>query len=217
MAVREIKIAGFPSLRKRCREIKKIDERIKELAKDLQDTVVACDDGIGLASSQVGILRRMFVINMGESGEEPEVIINPEIISYEGYDIDTEGCLSLPDCYGLVERPFKIKIKYLDLEGREHEEEAEGLRARCMLHELDHLNGIMFLDRSLEGEDYLVDEDKVFKHRRFPGFEEIEVPEEYLYNYSDEDIDAYVKRLEAGEADEDLDREKLKAQAESNK
>mgnify|MGYP002738953199 CR=1 FL=1 len=104
-------------------------------------------DGIGLAAPQVGILRRVITVDVGQG---PYKMINPEILKTEGSEIDIEGCLSVPNFNGTVERPAKIKMKYLDIEGKENIIEATGLFARCICHEIDHLDGILFKDKYID-------------------------------------------------------------------
>lgn len=132
-------------LRKKTRIVEKFDERLKELATDMIETMHEAN-GVGLAAPQVGILRRMFVMNV-DPEEGDLVIVNPEIIDPEGADVAYEGCLSVPQMYGQVKRPTRLKLKYQDLQGEVQEIEAEGLKARCICHETDHINGIMFTDK----------------------------------------------------------------------
>lgn len=103
--------------------------------------------GIGLAAPQVGILRRVIVVNVGQGTYK---MINPEILEAEGSDIDIEGCLSVPNFNGTVERPQKIKVKYTDIDGNDQEIVAEDLFARCICHEIDHLDGILFTDKYID-------------------------------------------------------------------
>lgn len=151
MALRNIvKIgeAGEAVLHQKSREVKRFDDRLKTLAEDMIETMHA-SNGIGLAANQVGILKSIFVMNViPEEGDI--VIINPEITELEEdqeEDIDYEGCLSLPEMFGKVKRSSKILLKYQDLSGQDHEMVAEGLKARCIQHEADHLDGIMFTDK----------------------------------------------------------------------
>ncbi|KPU28275.1 peptide deformylase [Caloranaerobacter sp. TR13] len=143
MAIRQLRYIGDPILRKKSREVTKIDERIKVLLDDMLETMYK-NEGVGLAAPQVGILKRVIVIDIGEG---PIKLINPEIISMEDEIIDVEGCLSVPGESGEVKRPGKVKIKYLDENGKELIIEGTGLLARALCHEIDHLNGILFVDK----------------------------------------------------------------------
>ncbi len=146
MALRQVRIDGDPILRKKSKEIGEITDRIKLLLEDMVDTMVE-EDGVGLAAPQIGILRRAIVVDIGEG---PIKMINPEILSEEGEEIDTEGCLSVPGRAGTVARPKNIKFKYLDLEGEEQELEVGDLFARVICHEIDHLNGVLYIDKMIE-------------------------------------------------------------------
>ncbi len=143
MAIRYIRKEGDPILRKKSREIKNIDERIKELAGDMLDTMYD-SEGVGLAAPQVGILKRIIVIDVGEG---PITLINPELVFEEGKQEEIEGCLSVPGKAGIVVRPELIKVKGLDIEGNEVLIKGEDFLARALSHEIDHLNGILFIDK----------------------------------------------------------------------
>lgn len=146
MALRVIRTDEDPLLRKKSREIKEVNDRIKVLLDDMVETMNNAN-GVGLAAPQIGILRRCVVVDVGLGTYK---MINPEIIETEGSEIDIEGCLSVPDFNGTVERPAKIKVKYLDEEGQEKIIEARGLFARCICHEIDHLDGILFTDKYID-------------------------------------------------------------------
>ncbi|WP_069650209.1 peptide deformylase [Caloranaerobacter ferrireducens] len=146
MAIRQLRYIGDPILRKKSREVAKIDERIKVLLDDMLETMYK-NEGVGLAAPQVGILKRVVVIDIGEG---PIKLINPEIISMEGEVIDVEGCLSVPGESGEVKRPNKVKVKYLDENGKELMIEGTGLLARALCHEIDHLNGVLFVDKVIQ-------------------------------------------------------------------
>ncbi|WP_160675736.1 peptide deformylase [Clostridium sp. C8-1-8] len=146
MALRNIRTIGDEILRKRCREVDVINDRIKTLANDMIETMYS-EDGVGLAAPQVGILKRIFVVDVYDD-YGPRVFINPEILETEGEQIDMEGCLSIPGEQSEVTRPNKVKVKALNLEGKEFVLEAEGLLARAICHENDHLNGVLFVDYS---------------------------------------------------------------------
>ena len=143
MALRNIRKFGDDVLRKRCREVEEIDNRLLTLIEDMKETMYDAD-GVGLAAPQVGILKRLFVIDIGEG---PLVFINPEIVETSGSQIDEEGCLSLPGETEEVMRPNYVRARALNEKNEEVEIEAEGLLARAILHEYDHLNGTLFIDR----------------------------------------------------------------------
>lgn len=150
MALREIRLEEDPILRKKSREITEITDRIKVLLEDMIETMEDAN-GVGLAAPQVGILRRAIVLDIGEG---PIKMINPEILETEGEEIDVEGCLSVPGRSGTVSRPESIKVNYLDVDGKENTLEAEGLLARVICHEVDHLDGILYIDRMIEEVEY---------------------------------------------------------------
>lgn len=143
MALRNIRKFGDDVLRKKCREVDDVDGRLLTLIEDMKETMYEAD-GVGLAAPQVGILKRLFVIDIGEG---PLVFINPEIIETSGKQIDEEGCLSLPGETKEVVRPNYVRARALNEKGEEFEIEAEELLARAILHEYDHLNGTLFIDR----------------------------------------------------------------------
>ncbi len=149
MATRSIRYEGDEILRKTSREIKEVTPRIRELAEDMLDTMYEAQ-GVGLAGPQVGTLRRIVVIDVGEG---PYVMLNPVILESSGEQIGMEGCLSIPGKYGDVTRPMYVKARYMDLDMAEHEVEAEGFFARAICHELDHLDGKLYIDK-VEGELY---------------------------------------------------------------
>jgi len=142
MALRAIREAGDPALEKKAKPVKSITPRIRELAEDMFDTMYE-GQGVGLAAPQVGILRRMFVIDI--DGEHPYIFINPEIIETEGEQTGDEGCLSVPGKCGTVTRPMKVVVRAYDLEMQPFELEAEELLARAICHENDHLDGILYV------------------------------------------------------------------------
>ena len=146
MAIRQIRYSKDPILRKVSREVTEINERIKILLEDMIDTMYK-DEGVGLAAPQVGVLRRVVVIDIGEGVIK---LINPEIIEKEGENIDVEGCLSVPGRAGTVKRPERVKVKYLNELGEEKIIEGTGLLAKALCHEVDHLNGILFIDKMIE-------------------------------------------------------------------
>ncbi|MGB4610102.1 MAG: peptide deformylase [Saccharofermentanales bacterium] len=146
-------------LYKKTRMVEKFDHKLKILAEDMIETM-HYSNGVGLAAPQVGLLKRMFVMNV-DPEEGDFVIINPEISDMQGESVEYEGCLSYPHMFGKVKRPFKLKLKYTDLNGEIQEMDAEGLKARCICHEVDHLDGIMFTEKvigKLVHESQLADE-----------------------------------------------------------
>jgi peptide deformylase len=148
MALREILILPDKRLRKVSEPVKKIDAGIRKLAEDMLETMYDAP-GIGLAAIQIGTTKRVVTMDLAKKEEprNPQVFINPEIMwTSEETAIYEEGCLSIPETYSDVERPAQVKVKYLDLEGAPHEIEANGLLATCLQHEIDHLNGILFID-----------------------------------------------------------------------
>lgn len=146
MAKRIIRTYNDEILRKKCKKVDKITPRIQMILDDMAETMKE-EDGVGLAAPQVGILRNIVVIDVGEGIIE---LINPIITEQsKETEIDVEGCLSVPQKYGEVERPSKVKVKALNREGKEFELEGEGLLARAICHELDHLNGVLFIDKAV--------------------------------------------------------------------
>ncbi len=143
MALRNIRKNGDEVLRKKSKIVKEINDKIKMLIEDMFETMYAAN-GVGLAGPQVGILKRLAVIDIGEG---PLVLINPEITNEEGSQIDTEGCLSIPDEQGDVDRPFSLTVKALNENGEEFTLDADGYLARAICHETDHLNGVLFIDK----------------------------------------------------------------------
>ena len=142
MALRQIRIQGDAVLEKKCREITEMTPRIKELIEDMLDTMYdAC--GVGLAGPQVGVLKRLCVIDVGEG---PIVLINPVILSTDGEQTGDEGCLSLPGKAGQVTRPNHVVVRALDENMEERQLEGEGLLARAFCHEIDHLDGHMYTE-----------------------------------------------------------------------
>jgi len=148
MALREIIKLPDPGLRLVSKPIDKVDEEIRALVADMFETMYAAP-GIGLAAIQVGIPQRVVTLDLAKKDEpkNPQVVINPEILwSSEDLNVYEEGCLSIPEMYEEVERPAQVKVRYTDLEGQPHEVEANGLLATCLQHEIDHLNGVLFID-----------------------------------------------------------------------
>lgn len=149
MAIRKVRVIGDDILTKPCRIVKENTPKIQELIDDMFDTMYE-SMGVGLAAPQVGILKRVVVI---DTGEESYVLINPEIIETSGEQTDSEGCLSVPGKYGTVTRPNYVKVKALDREFNEFELEGTELLARAICHECDHLDGKLYVD-IVEGDLY---------------------------------------------------------------
>ena len=147
MALRIIREMGEDCLRCVCKEVTEITPRILELIDDLKDTMYDAD-GVGLAAPQVGVRKRVAVVDVGEG---PVVLINPEVVYTEGEQTGNEGCLSVPGKCGQVTRPMKVRVKTRNLDFEWEEIEGEELFARAMLHEMDHLDGILYVDK-VEGE-----------------------------------------------------------------
>ncbi|MGN0297964.1 MAG: peptide deformylase [Lachnospiraceae bacterium] len=145
MATRKVREVGEECLRKKCKEIKEITPRIRTLAEDMLETMYATN-GVGLAGPQVGILKRIVVIDV-EDGANPYVMINPRILESSGEQTGYEGCLSVPGKSGIVTRPNYVKAAALNLDGEEYILEGTELLARAICHELDHLDGIMYIDK----------------------------------------------------------------------
>ena len=148
MSKKKILTLPDPILRKTSEPVEKIDKKIKNLMDDMLETMYAAP-GIGLAAVQIGILKRIIVIDLSKEGEKkkPIFIVNPEIISQSSDLVSyEEECLSIPNQFAEVERPNTCKIKFLDYEGNKKELEAKGLLSTCIQHEIDHLNGILFID-----------------------------------------------------------------------
>ena len=146
MALRNIVKLGDEILRKKCRPVGEVTERVKTLVDDMIETMHDAD-GVGLAAPQVGVMRRIFVVDIGEG---PIVMINPEIVEMSGEQTGEEGCLSLPGKAGTVTRADYVKIKGLDRDGHEHVCEGTELLARALQHENDHLDGILYIDKASE-------------------------------------------------------------------
>lgn len=155
MALREIRFSEDPILRKRSKEITEVTERIKILLEDMIETMNNAD-GVGLAAPQIGILRRAVVIDVGEG---PIKLLNPAILEVKGEAIDIEGCLSVPGRSGTVNRPEWVKVSYMDMEGQEKTLEGDGLLARAICHEIDHLDGILYIDKMIEEVELEEDEE----------------------------------------------------------
>ncbi|TAH71577.1 MAG: peptide deformylase [Anaerolineaceae bacterium] len=150
MAIRNIREIGDSVLTKVSREIKEVDKKLLVLIDDMLDTLYDAE-GVGLAAPQIGILKRLVVIDISEEGNDPIILINPEIIATDGCQIGDEGCLSVPGKVGTVERPNYVKVKAYDKNMKEFTIEGTELLARAICHEIDHLNGILYVDKVTDG------------------------------------------------------------------
>lgn len=146
MSIREIRKEKAPCLYKKCREVTAFDSKLSDLIDDMLDTMYEAD-GVGLAAPQIGILRRVVVIDVGEG---PVELVNPKIISYSGKQGGNEGCLSFPGKSGYVERPKCVVVQAYDRKGQLMEYRGEDLFARAVFHELDHLEGVVYLSKVTE-------------------------------------------------------------------
>ena len=144
MAILNIKKAGDPVLKETCAEIDFVDGKLRKLLDDMAETMYK-SDGVGLAAPQVGVPIRMVVIDVNDEHGLIEMV-NPVIIRREGSEIDNEGCLSVPEIFGNVERAAKVTVEYQNRRGKRQRLTAKGLLARCIQHELDHLEGTLFID-----------------------------------------------------------------------
>lgn len=144
MAIRQIRTIGDPILNKKCKEVKEVSERTKQLIDDMFETMYDAN-GVGLAAPQIGVLKRIVVIETDE--ENSYVLINPVILEMDGEQVGYEGCLSVPGKTGIVKRPNHVKVKAFDENMQEFELEGEGLLARAICHECEHLEGELYVDK----------------------------------------------------------------------
>ena len=147
MAIRNIVKEGDSVLTKKCHYVTKFDGRLSQLIDDMKETLAQAN-GIGLAAPQVGVLRRVVIINIPEQEIELE-LVNPEIIEQSGTQEEVEGCLSCPNQWGVTQRPMFVTVKAFDRNGNEFTVNGEALLARCLCHELDHLDGILFKEKTI--------------------------------------------------------------------
>jgi len=147
MAVRKILQYGDKRLNTICEKVEKIDKRILNLIDDMMDTLYE-GNGIGLAAPQIGVLKRVILIDLGEEEEDPIIIINPKITAQSGNEKDNEGCLSYLGYEGEVFRPTNVTVEGINIKGKPVTYEAEGLLARAFCHEIDHLDGILYMSRA---------------------------------------------------------------------
>ncbi len=148
MTIKPLIILPDPVLRQLSKPVETVDADVRRLADDMLDTMYDAP-GIGLAAIQIGVPRQMLVIDVSKEGEEkqPQVFINPQILrSSDERSVYEEGCLSIPDYYAEVERPATITVEYIDRDGKKQTVDADGLLATCLQHEIDHLNGVLFID-----------------------------------------------------------------------
>ncbi len=147
MALRKINYYDEQFLRRQSKPVKKVDDRIRKLLDDMAETMYNTPNGGGLSACQIGILKRVVVIDMGQGLLK---LVNPEIIEVAGEQIGIEGCLSFPGVWGKVKRPAKVVVQALDENGEQITIRAAGPLARCLSHEIDHLDGMVFLDKVIE-------------------------------------------------------------------
>jgi len=150
MALRKIRTLGDPVLQKVSKPITEVNEKIKELAYDMLDTMYTAN-GVGLAAPQVGVLKRIVVIDVSPEGDKPMVLINPEIIAMSGSKSGEEGCLSVPGKSGCVTRPNEVTVRAYNLKMQPIELTGDELLARALCHEIDHLDGVVYVEK-VEGE-----------------------------------------------------------------
>jgi peptide deformylase len=149
MALRDILIAPNPKLKSKAAPVEAVDDDLRRLVDDMLETMYAAP-GIGLAAPQVGVMRRLIVLDVAGKGAPPApmCLVNPEIVAHgEDKTVAEEGCLSLPEIYADVERHARVFVRFTDRDGNVREMDADGLLARCVQHELDHLDGVLFVDR----------------------------------------------------------------------
>ena len=159
MGLRRILTHREPALHMTCKPVVKFDDRLHKLLDDMRETLIE-SGGVGLAAPQVGILRRVVLV---DNGEEILELVNPTLVETDGEQVGAEGCLSVPGKYGLVKRPYYAKVRAQDRFGEWYEAEGEELTARCFCHELDHLDGIIYtevMERYLTDEELQYDEDE---------------------------------------------------------
>ncbi|WP_315116197.1 peptide deformylase [uncultured Clostridium sp.] len=147
MALRNIRHLDDDILRKKSREVEIVDDRVRQILNDMADTMYNTENGGGLAACQVGILKKLVVVDMGQGLIK---LVNPKIIKEEGSQKVIEGCLSIPNKWGYVLRPYKVTVKALNENGEEITVTGTGDLAKCFCHEIDHLEGILFIDKVIE-------------------------------------------------------------------
>ena len=147
MALRQIRLLGDDILRKKCKKVEVVDDRIRQILNDMAETMYNTENGGGLAACQVGILKKLVVVDMGQGLIK---LVNPQIIKAEGEQKALEGCLSIPNRWGYVLRPNKVTVKALNENGEEIIVTGTGDLAKCFCHEIDHLDGVLFIDKVIE-------------------------------------------------------------------
>lgn len=147
MAIRTIRTDNDPVLRKVAREVTVFDEKLEVLVEDMIETMHDAD-GVGLAAPQIGILKRVIVFDLYDD-EGPMALINPRIVDQSGIQMEEEGCLSLPGRHGIVKRPLSVTVQFEDLDGESFEIVGEELLARVLCHEIDHLDGVLYIDKQI--------------------------------------------------------------------
>lgn len=145
MALLDILTYPDPRLRQRARPVDAVDAQVRQLAEDMAQTMYAAK-GIGLAATQVGVAKRVVVMDLSAEHDQLRVLINPRVVARDGSQECEEGCLSVPDVYETVERALRVTVSYLDLDGEARQMDADGLLAVCVQHEIDHLDGKLFVD-----------------------------------------------------------------------
>lgn len=148
MTVKEVLQYGNKTLKRVSRKIEKIDDIILDIIKDLKDTLYSNDDGIGLAAPQIGILKRIIIIDLRREDSKPIVLINPKISKKIGHEESTEGCLSYPGYEGIVTRPKRVIVTGMTPNGKKIEYTATGLLAKAFCHEIDHLDGVLYMEKA---------------------------------------------------------------------
>lgn len=168
MAIRNIREVGDELLRKKARPFEKVDEKAVQLLEDMYETLHSTADGVGLAAPQVGVLRRAIVVDlsMEEGGEGPFKLINPVIVKRSGEQVCREGCLSVPGKLGDVIRPKKVIVEAFNEKGEKVRIKAEDLLAVVFSHEIDHLDGILFIDKATEIFDAVEEEEEYEKNNK---------------------------------------------------
>lgn len=145
MALLDILCFPDPRLRNRAEKVTRVDDHLRKLARDMLETMYSAG-GIGLAATQVNVTKRVVAMDVSEQRNQPIIFINPEILDSEGSEEMQEGCLSVPEYYAVIQRAEKVQVGYLDLDGTSHKVLLDGLQAVCIQHEIDHLNGKLFID-----------------------------------------------------------------------
>ena len=157
MAIRQIRTIGDEILTKKAKPIKEMNDKLKELIGDMLDTMYA-NEGVGLAAPQVGILKQVVVIDISEEGNEPVILLNPEVIYTDGEQVGSEGCLSVPGKVGIVKRPNLVRVRAFNENMEPMEVEGEELFARALIHETEHLDGQLYVDKAEDGKLYATED-----------------------------------------------------------